>query len=99
MVRVDPGDTVLLRPSPPPHPLLSSLIRPSQPLSPPSSLQVFPQGLSGLLFGGFKGEVWIQPGAQPTRGALYRDKEAGRALNPEGTVSLVLGGHAELRRV
>ena len=52
---------------------------------------MFPQGLSGLLFGGFKGEVWIQPGEAPSQGALYRNKAAGQPPKPEGAISLVLG--------
>lgn len=53
--------------------------------------QVFPSGYSGLLFGGFAGEVWIQPGKEGSQGALYRaKKQAGEAIGP-GSVSLVLG--------
>ena len=69
---------------------------PSLPPLPP--LQVFPQGLSGLLFGGFKGEVWIQPGEASSQGALYRDKAAGQPPKPEGAISLVLGEASGLAR-
>ncbi|KAG1656430.1 hypothetical protein FOA52_009645 [Chlamydomonas sp. UWO 241] len=51
--------------------------------------QVFPQGLSGLLFGGFCGEVWIEPGKEATQGHLYREKATGK--KKDGAVSLVLG--------
>ena len=38
--------------------------------------------------GGFKGEVWIAPGEEPTQGALYRRLAEGAA---EPSLSLVLG--------
>lgn len=55
--------------------------------------QVFPQGYSGLLFGGFVGEVWIEPGKECTQGALYRSKKNKMAGGGggEGSVSVVLG--------
>ena len=28
---------------------------------------VFPLGLEGILYGGFKGELWMQPGKDPTQ--------------------------------
>lgn len=49
---------------------------------------VFPLGLEAILFGGCKGEVWIQPGAEPTQGQSYRTAEAAAAA---GGVALVLG--------
>jgi hypothetical protein len=50
--------------------------------------QVFPQTIRDrLLFTGFRGEVWIEPGKPPTQGAIYRAKEKG-----PGKVALVLGG-------
>lgn len=50
---------------------------------------VFPLGLEGILYGGFKGELWMKPGKEPTQGALYRAKATGR--KSPGGVSLVLG--------
>lgn len=47
---------------------------------------VFPSGLESLLFGGFRGEIWIRPGSEPTQGRTYRDPDA----SPAG-VGLVLG--------
>jgi acyl-CoA reductase-like NAD-dependent aldehyde dehydrogenase len=50
--------------------------------------QVFPLTLRDrLLFSGFRGEVWIEPGKPPTQGAIYRATDKG-----PGKVSLVLGG-------
>ena len=28
---------------------------------------VFPLGLEGILYGGFKGELWMEPGKEPTQ--------------------------------
>jgi hypothetical protein len=39
-----------------------------------------------LLFRGFSGEVWIEPGRAPTQGRAYREP------NPRGVVTVVLGG-------
>lgn len=51
---------------------------------------VFPRNFTEkLIFTGFKGEVWLEPGAQPTQGRIYREKAAGQ--RPEGGVALVLG--------
>ncbi|GAX81191.1 hypothetical protein CEUSTIGMA_g8624.t1 [Chlamydomonas eustigma] len=58
--------------------------------------EVFPEGLAGLLFGGFKGEVWIQPGKPASKAKLYKDKAAGNVPKPEGAVSLVLGAGNQL---
>uniref|UniRef100_A0A7R9VA42 Aldehyde dehydrogenase domain-containing protein n=1 Tax=Chlamydomonas euryale TaxID=1486919 RepID=A0A7R9VA42_9CHLO len=51
--------------------------------------KVFTEGMSGLLFGGFSGEVWIEPGKKATQGKLYRDKASGKSGS--GGVALVLG--------
>ncbi|HJL20555.1 MAG TPA: aldehyde dehydrogenase family protein, partial [Sandaracinaceae bacterium LLY-WYZ-13_1] len=52
--------------------------------------EVFPtNGWDKLLFGGITGEVWIEPGQEPTQGRIYREKARGEM--PEGKVSLVLG--------
>lgn len=52
--------------------------------------KVFPATmLEGLLFGGFTGEVYIEPGQAATQGALYRTKASGE--RSEGGVALVLG--------
>lgn len=50
------------------------------------ALQVFPQGAVALLFGGFRGEVWMQPGHAAAQGALYRSDSPRHA-----GVSVVLG--------
>lgn len=39
-----------------------------------------------ILFQGFTGEVWIEPGHAPTQGRAYREP------NPRGAVAVVLGG-------
>jgi hypothetical protein len=44
-----------------------------------------------VLFSGFKGEVWLEPGAQPSQGALYRAKREGGDGGQRGGVCLVLG--------
>ena len=52
--------------------------------------QVFPRNtIDKLLFTGFSGEVWIEPGQEPSQGKIYRDKRAGAAS--EGGVGVVLG--------
>jgi len=53
--------------------------------------EVFPQGPFNLLFTGFRGELWIQKGREASQGAIYRAKEEGKPLLPEGAVALVLG--------
>ncbi|MBZ0117907.1 MAG: aldehyde dehydrogenase family protein, partial [Sandaracinaceae bacterium] len=45
--------------------------------------------LESVLLPGFRGEVWIEPGKEPTQGRIYREKAQGKL--PEGKVSLVLG--------
>lgn len=53
-------------------------------------VQVFPADMyDAMFFSGFKGEVYIEPGKEPTQGALYRNKAAGE--RPNGGVALVLG--------
>ena len=48
--------------------------------------QVFPDScMDRLLWLGFKGEVWIEPGKPPTQGFIYREPP------PTGRVALVLG--------
>lgn len=52
--------------------------------------KVFPANIfESILFGGFSGEVYIEPGQEPTQGALYRKKAQGE--RPAGGVALVLG--------
>ena len=53
-------------------------------------VQVFPTDTwDGLLFAGWKGETWIEPGKPASQGAIYRAKAAGES--GEGRVELVLG--------
>ncbi len=48
--------------------------------------QVFPDNMiDRLLWLGFRGEVWLQPGQPPTQGLVYRQKPTA------GTLALVLG--------
>ncbi|TVQ97974.1 MAG: aldehyde dehydrogenase family protein [Deltaproteobacteria bacterium] len=52
--------------------------------------QVFPANtIDSALFGGFVGEVWMEPGKSASQGRLYREKRAGNVS--EGGVALVLG--------
>ncbi len=52
--------------------------------------RVFPQSmLDGALFAGVTCDIWIEPGEEPTQGAIYRDKLAGKTS--DGGVSVVLG--------
>ncbi len=52
--------------------------------------QVFPaKAADKLLYTGFTGEIWIQPGKEASQGHIYREKEAGRP--GKGGVGLVLG--------
>jgi acyl-CoA reductase-like NAD-dependent aldehyde dehydrogenase len=52
--------------------------------------QVFPSGFyEQLMYAGFAGEVWIEPGKPPTQGRVYREQASGRF--GEGKVALVLG--------
>jgi acyl-CoA reductase-like NAD-dependent aldehyde dehydrogenase len=52
--------------------------------------RVFPMDLMDrALYTGFEAEIWMEPGAEPTQGAIYREKAAGRF--GDGAVSLVLG--------
>lgn len=64
---------------------------------------MFPSGLEALVWGGFRGEIWIQPGKAPSQGGIYSynnkdnddmsDKEIRRNKNEKlaGGVALVLG--------
>lgn len=47
---------------------------------------MFPMGLEALLYGGMKGELWLEPGKEPEQGRCYRDPGA----YPAG-VGVVLG--------
>jgi acyl-CoA reductase-like NAD-dependent aldehyde dehydrogenase len=53
--------------------------------------RVFPANFfwDQVLFGGFTADVWVEPGKEPTQGAIYREKAKGNL--PPGKVSLVLG--------
>lgn len=52
--------------------------------------KVWPSNMVPVFFPRFQGEVWIQPGCEPTQGELYRQKAEGK--HPHGgRVSLVLG--------
>lgn len=51
---------------------------------------IFPESfLEKLMYRGFKAEVWIEPGKEPTQGRIYREKAKGN-IGP-GKVALVLG--------
>jgi len=51
---------------------------------------VFPGGLvDRLVFYNMSGEVWIEPGREPSQGAIYREKAEGRY--GQGRLCLVLG--------
>ncbi len=55
-----------------------------------TTVKVFPVGLlENLMYTGFQGEIWLEPGKEPTQGKLYREKAAGH-FGP-GKVALVLG--------
>lgn len=51
---------------------------------------VWPVNMVPAFFPNFVGEVWIEPGKEPTQGRLYRNKAAGVSKS-RGQVSLVLG--------
>jgi hypothetical protein len=52
--------------------------------------RVFPQSIfDRLLFTGFSGEIWLEPNAEATQGAIYRDAKSGTPK--ETKVALVLG--------
>ena len=55
---------------------------------------VFPCALEAVLFGGLKGEVWLQPGVAPTQGS-----ELVRGDDTTGGVTLVLGAGNQLPAV
>ena len=53
-------------------------------------VEVTPDGpLEKLVLAGITAEVWIQPGAEPRRGRIYRDRQSSGASG--GGVALVLG--------
>ncbi len=58
--------------------------RPRGPTRPSS--QVFPMGLAGLLFGGFKGEVWIRPGQVGSHEGGMRGLPRSRPTQQAGNV-------------
>lgn len=53
---------------------------------------VWPRNMVPAFFPNFIGEVWIQPGKEPTQGELYRRKQAANGQQSSGQVALVLGG-------
>jgi acyl-CoA reductase-like NAD-dependent aldehyde dehydrogenase len=53
--------------------------------------QVFPDnGMDWLLWLGFRGEIWMQPGQAPTQGLVYRKSEP-QDSHLQGKLALVLG--------
>ncbi|KAI8465000.1 MAG: Aldehyde/histidinol dehydrogenase [Monoraphidium minutum] len=52
--------------------------------------RVWPSNMVPIFFPNFRGEVWIQPGCEPTQGEVYRRKAEGAPLHG-GRVALVLG--------
>lgn len=63
---------------------------------------VFPMGIESMLYAGFTGEMWLQPGQPASQGQLYQQRAAalteGKPLasaSPRG-VSLVLGAGNQL---
>jgi hypothetical protein len=65
-------------------------------------VEVFPSGLEALVWGGFRGEIWIQPGKPPSQGGIYSynynkddddDQETRKEKNEKlaGGIALVLG--------
>jgi acyl-CoA reductase-like NAD-dependent aldehyde dehydrogenase len=62
-------------------------------------VDAFPLGLEALLFGGFRGELWLEPGAPPAQGAVYRAKAAAAAAGAApraGGAALVLAAGNEI---
>ncbi|KAL4444976.1 hypothetical protein ABPG77_004026 [Micractinium sp. CCAP 211/92] len=57
-------------------------------------VDAFPLGAEALLWGGFRGELWLEPGKEASQGALYRAKAEGRGGS--GGVGLVLGAGNQL---
>jgi acyl-CoA reductase-like NAD-dependent aldehyde dehydrogenase len=52
--------------------------------------EVFPQNLlDQIMYTGFTAEVWLEPGQEPTQGAVYRRKKRGE--REPGKIGLVLG--------
>eukprot|EP00879_Flechtneria_rotunda_P002109 GHRR01002290.1.p1 GENE.GHRR01002290.1~~GHRR01002290.1.p1 ORF type:complete len:475 (+),score=123.50 GHRR01002290.1:591-2015(+) len=56
--------------------------------------RVWPVNMVAAFFPNFIGEVWMQPGAEATQGAIYRRKQEG--LGGTGQVALVLGAGNQL---
>ena len=53
-------------------------------------VEIFPDSfVESLMYRGFKAEVWIEPGQEPSQGKIYREKATGEL--PPGKVALVLG--------
>lgn len=52
---------------------------------------VWPSNMIPAFFPNFQGEVWIEPGKEPTTGALYRRKQSSDGQKSVGQVALVLG--------
>uniref|UniRef100_A0A7S0WV00 Aldehyde dehydrogenase domain-containing protein n=1 Tax=Chlamydomonas leiostraca TaxID=1034604 RepID=A0A7S0WV00_9CHLO len=61
--------------------------------------EVFPRGMLGALFPGYRGEVWMEAGKPASQAALYRAKAAGKQANKGGAVSLVLGAGNQINVV
>lgn len=57
--------------------------------------KTFPIGAFHLVFSGFKGEVWMQPGKPASQGALYRRKAAAAAAAPAGVPAPANGEQTE----
>lgn len=53
--------------------------------------KVWPVHMIPAFFPSFVGEVWIEPGKEPTQGALYRNKCNSAGRDSTGRVALVLG--------
>lgn len=54
------------------------------------AVKVYPQNVfDKIMMGGVEAEVWLEPGARPTQGRIYREKRAGK--KGHGQVALVLG--------
>lgn len=57
---------------------------------------VWPFGLSALVYGGMRAELWIEPGKKPTAGGLYKHKVESMLDEAEKgkkhAIGLVLGG-------
>jgi hypothetical protein len=64
--------------------------------------KVFPEGMTAIMYPGFSGEVWLTPGADPTQGRIYREKEEAMKRPQQGNntenggAALVLGAGNQL---